>query len=708
MKVYEPQNIRNLTFLGHAGCGKTTMVESILFKSGFTNRRGTVEDNNTVSDYSEIEHEKGCSIFATPVFAEWDNTKINIIDTPGYDDYVGETASAVHISDLGVIVINAANGIEVGADIGYQQAEKTNTPVAFVINKLDGEHAEFEKNVEDLKSVFGSNTTIAQLPIKTGPGFDSIVDLLTMTAYKFSADGKPEKIDVPGDIKDKAEELHSELIESIAESDEDLMNKYLEEGELSKEDLDAGLKKALIDRQIFPVFASCGKNGVGMETLLDFFVGSAPTPLDMPPAKADETEVECDPTGKTALFVFKSYSEPSLGVMTFFRVQSGKVSQGQDLVNENKHGSERIGQLFYMNGKKRIEVDSVVAGDIAATVKLKNTHINDTLHEKGFAIAFDPIKYPNPKVRIAVEPKTKGEEEKVGMGLHGIHLEDPSLVVEHSQELRQMILYAQGEQHLSVAKWRLENRYKVETIFVEPKVPYRETIQKQVRGSYRHKKQSGGAGQFAEVHMMVEPWKEGLPNPEGLSVRGKDLHELDWGGNLEFVNCIVGGVIDQRFMPAILKGVMEKMEEGPLTGSYVRDIRVTIYDGKMHPVDSNEAAFKMAGRMVFKDNFVKADPKLLEPVYNVEIRCPEEFVGDVMSDLPSRRGVIQGIESEGKTQVIKARMPLAELDKYATALRSMTQARATHSQEYAEYQAVPANVQQDLIEAYQKAEEEEG
>ncbi|MFP4527888.1 MAG: elongation factor G [Candidatus Kapaibacterium sp.] len=707
MKVYEPKDIRNLTFLGHAGSGKTTMAEALLFKSGFVNRRGTVEDNNTVSDYSEIEHEKTCSIFATPVFAEWNNTKLNIIDTPGYDDYIGETVAAIRVADLGVIFINTSNGIEVGAELGFHHAYKQGKPIMFVVNKLDNEQAKFDQNIEDLKTAFGGSVTIAQLPVKTGQGFDTVVDLLTMAAYKFSPEGKPEKIDIPGEVADQAEELRNELIESIAESDEELMNKYLEEGELSQADLDKGLKTAIITRQIFPVFASCGKNAAGVETLLDFFVNAAPSPLDMPAPKAGETEVACDPSAKTATFVFKSYSEPSLGMMTYFRVYSGKIAAGQDLVNENKNATERLGQLFYMNGKKRIEVPEVMAGDIAATVKLKSTHINDTLHEKGLNVEFGEIEYPNPKVRVAVEPKTKGEEEKVGMGLHSLHLEDPSLVVEHSKELRQMILYAQGEQHLSVAKWRLENRFKVETIFVDPKVPYRETIQKQVRGSYRHKKQSGGAGQFAEVHMMIEPWYEGMPDPEGLSVRGKDLHKLDWGGNLEYVNCIVGGVIDQRFMPAILKGVMEKMEIGPLTGSYVRDIRVTIYDGKMHPVDSNEAAFKMAGRMVFKDSFVKAGPKILEPIYEVEIRCPEEFVGDVMSDLPTRRGVIQGIEADGKTQVIKARMPLAELDKYATALRSMTQARATHTQAFAEYQAVPPNVQQDLMDAYKKEQEEE-
>jgi elongation factor G len=509
--------------------------------------------------------------------------------------------------------------------------------------------------------------------------------------------------DIPASEIDEVEKMRSELIESVAETDEDLMNKYFEAGTLTEEEINAGLKKAMIARQIFPIFCISGKNDVGSARLLEFITNVCPSPMELPPIKTlEDKELTYDSLGRTVLFVYKLLSEAQTGEILYFKVMSGSLRPGTDLINEQKSATERFNQIFIAGGKKRTEVDALVAGDIGATVKLKNTLINHTLHDKNFDVTIPPMTYPNPIVRTAVAPKTKGEEEKIGMGLHNIEHEDPSILVEHSQELRQLILHAQGELHLGIVKWKLENKYKVATEFVEPRVPYRETIQKQVKGNYRHKKQTGGAGQFAEVHMMVEPWFEGIPDPAGLSVRGRDMYKLDWGGNLEFLNCIVGGVIDQRFLPAILKGVMDKMTFGPLTGSYVRDIRVTVFDGKMHPVDSNEAAFKTAGMMVFKANFIEAAPKILEPIYEVQIKVPEDHVGDVMSDLPTRRGMILGIDSIGRYQVINARMPLAELDKYSTALRSMTAGRATYTQKYVEYQSVPLNVQQELIEAHKK------
>lgn len=709
MKVYDAQHIRNIALFGHAGSGKSSLAESMIFQAGGINRKGTIEDKNSVSDYHPLEHERGCSLFATPMFAEFGGYKINIIDTPGFDDYIGEVASSAKVTDAGLLAVNAHGGIEVGTENGWHFCEKENKPVFFVVNKLDQDNLDFNQVVQDLKDRFGHTVTVFQYPIKTGSGFDSIIDILAMKMYKFTPNStKVEKLDIPDSEKETAEEMRNNLVESVAETDEDLMNKYFDEGGLSDEDINKALKKAIIERQMFPLFSTSSKNNIGIDSLMHFIIDVLPSPNEMPaPITEEDNEIACDPDSPASLFVFKLLSESHLGDMTFFRVHSGKVSSGKDLVNEQKNASERLSQVFVMNGKKRDEVSEMVAGDIGATVKLKSTGINHTLHEKGKQITFKPIQYPNYKVRTAIEPETKGEEEKVGMGIQAICAEDPSLRLEHSQELRQMIVYAQGELHLSAVKWRLENRYKVKAIFKEPRVPYRETIQKRVQESYRHKKQSGGAGQFAEVHMMIEPWSEGLPNPEKLSVRGKDLIPLDWGGNLEYMNCIVGGVIDQRFMPAILKGVMDKMQNGPLTGSYVRDIRVTIYDGKMHPVDSNEAAFKTAGMMAFKNAFTTADPKLLEPIYHVEVKVPEEFVGDVMSDLPGRRGVILGIESEGRNQVIKAKMPLAELDKYSTALRSMTQARATFNQEFAEYQQVPMNVQMELINAHKKELEEE-
>jgi elongation factor G len=709
MKVYETKNLRNVGIFGHAGSGKTTLVESLLFQAGNINRKGTVEDRNTVSDYSELEHERGCSIFSTPIAAEYNDLKLNIIDTPGYDDYIGEVAATIKVVDSALITINAHNGIEVGAENGWYYSELESKPTVFIINKTDTDQVDYDKLITELKDRFGHLVTAFQYPVKTGAGFDSVIDLISMTMFKYQADtNKFEKVAIPDNEKSKAESMRGALVETIAESDDELMNKYFEEGQLSEEDVNKGLRKALINRQIFPVLVASSKTNTGVNGILDFIVNVLPNPLEMPTEKTLEgNDISYDPNGKISLFVYKLLSEAHLGDMTFFRLHTGKLGTSTDLVNENKSSSERLGQIFIMAGKKRDEVPTLLAGDIAATVKLKNTHINDTMHEKGFHVSFKPIVYPKPRVRTAIVPKVKGEEEKVGMGLHGLHLEDPSLVVEHSQELRQIIVYAQGELHLSAARWRLSHRYHVESEFIEPRVPYRETIQKQVRGSYRHKKQSGGAGQFAEVHMLIEPWVEGMPDPVGIAVRGKELIPLDWGGNLEYVNSIVGGVIDQRFMPAILKGVMDKMQFGPLTGSYVRDIRVIVYDGKMHPVDSNEAAFKTAGMMVFKENFTQASPKILEPIYLVDIKVPEDFVGDVMSDLPSRRGVILGIDSEGRYQKIKARMPLAELDKYATALRSMTQARATYTSEFSEYQSVPPNVQQELIDAYKKHQTEE-
>lgn len=701
MKVYETKQIRNLALLGHAGSGKTTLSESILLEGGAITRRGTVEERNTVSDYYEYEQERGCSVFSTPLFTEWKDHKFNILDTPGYDDYIGEMVSSLRVADIGAIVINAHSGVEVGTENGWSQAEKNNKPVMFILNKIDNDQVDFDKSAADLKERFGNSVVFVQYPGNKGAGFNQIIDVLGKKTMQFSGTGEPKYSDAPADAA--FEQFRGELMEAIAETDEDLMNKYFDAGELTDEEMLTGFKKAFINRQIFPVLVASSKLGVGVSSIMQFMIDYCPSPLEVLPAKTDDDkDIIADAKAPISLFVYKMLSEAHLGEMTFFRVMSGTLKTGVDLINEQKNATERFNQLFIVNGKKRVEIEALQAGDIGATVKLKSTHSSHTLHEKGKTISFPAISYPNPKIRIAIVPKVKGEEEKIGLALNAIHLEDPTLIIKHSQELRQTIISAQGDLHLAAIKWRLSNRFKVEAEFIDPKVPYRETIQKQVKGSYRHKKQSGGSGQFAEVHMLIEPWYEDMPNPAGITVRGKEVIDLDWGGKLEYLNCIVGGVIDQRFMPAILKGVMDKMQFGPLTGSYVRDIRVAIYDGKMHPVDSNEAAFKTAGMNVFKENFTQASPKLLEPIYNVEIRVPEDFVGDVMSDLPSRRGVILGIDSEGRYQIIKARMPLAELDKYATGLRAMTQGRATYSSEFSEYAAVPPNVQQELIDAYKK------
>lgn len=709
MKVYAPQHIRNIALLGHAGSGKTTIAEAMLFNMGVLTRRGTVEERNTTSDFNEIEHERGGSIYMTPLFGEINDTKINILDTPGYDDYIGEIMAALRVVDLGIFALNAQSGVEVTTEIVAQHTEKLKVPSMFLVNKLELEQANFDKTLEQVKDSFGLSAVAFQYPLNQGPNFNTIVDVFQMKAYQYGPNGgKAEEMEIPADEMSKAETYRSALIEAIAEVDEDMLNKYFEAGELTQDEIRTVLPAALRNRAIMPVFCSSSKNNMGIDILLDFIATVAPSPVDMPATiLMNGNELPIDPKGSVAALAYKNVSEPNVGELMFFKVFSGTLTSGLDLYNSRANAAERIGQLFYVCGKKRVEATSVVAGDLCATVKLKSTHINDTLKEKSKDIEISPIPYPRPKVRISIEPKIKGEEEKLGIGLNSLHLEDPTFIVEHSQELHQMILYAQGELHLGIAKYRLEKRYKVDIEYHEPKVPYRETIQRVANGMYRHKKQSGGAGQFAEVHMRIEPYYEGMPNPDALTVRGTDVYDLAWGGKLVFLNCIVGGVIEARFLPAILKGVNERMTEGPLTGSYVRDIRVSIFDGKMHPVDSNEAAFKTAGKHAFKECFTQADPKILEPIYEVDIVVPNDFMGEVMSDLPTRRGIIMGMDAEGRYQKIKARMPLAEVDKYSSGLRAMTQGRAFYTAEFAEYQLVPAGVQQKLMAEYQAKKHEE-
>lgn len=704
MKNYDAHHVRNVALMGHAGSGKTTLAETMLFESNEIPRRGSVEEQSTASDFHDIEHERGSSVFGTPLFAEWRDYKINIIDTPGFPDYVGEVIGALRVADTGIMVLNSAQGVEVGTETMWKYTQEFGTPVIFTVNKVDHEHSKFWTTVEQAKQRFGREVTVVQYPLNEGTGFNTIIDVLKMQAYVFPpSGGKPEKQPIPESEKARAAQLHNELIEIVAENDETLMDHYLSKGELDEEEMRQGLTVSLIKRQIFPVFCTSAKNDMGTGRLMTFIDVVIPAPIEMPAIKTmGGEELKADPKGKPCIFVFKAVSEPNVGEMSFFRVYSGTISHGMDLVNEQTGVTERLGQLFVVNGKKRQEVTELQAGDIGAVVKLKNTHVNNTLHEKGFNLVIPPIVFPPSKVRVSVVSNRKGEEDKLGIALHQLHEEDPTLVIEHSVELKQIILHGQGEMHLATAKNRLQNRFKLDVAFEPARIPYRETIQRQVTSEYRHKKQSGGAGQFAEVHMRVEPFHEGMPDPPQLTVRGREEHPLPWGGKLVFLNCIVGGVIDQRFLPAIMKGIMEKMEEGPVTGSYVRDVRVSVFDGKMHPVDSNEAAFKTAGRMAFKDAFIKADPQLLEPMYTVDIIAPEELVGDVMSDLPLRRAIISGIDVDGHYQIVKVQMPLVELDHYATVLRAMTQGRATYAATFAEYTPVPNQLQQKLHAEYIK------
>ena len=705
MKNYDSGHIKNIALLGHSGTGKTTLAETMMFEAGIINRRGAVEDKNTVSDYSEIEQERGNSIFGTPLYTEWRDYKINIIDTPGYDDFAGEVLAALKIAETGVMLLNAQYGVEVGTELIWEYTEKFKTPIIFAVNQLDHEKADFDMCVEQAKERYGrSKVAVVQYPLNQGHGFNSIIDVLKMVMYEFPPEGgKPEKKDIPESEKARANELHRELIESIAENDEGLMELYFEKDSLDEDEMRKGLKAAMTKHEIFPLFCLSAKQNMGSGRLMGFIDNVAPSSAEMPPQKMkDGSELKCDPNGPEVLFVYKTISEPHMGELSFFKVYCGKVSVGDDLYNEQTGATERINQLYVMQGKKKEPVDTIYAGDIGTTVKLKNTHTNNTLHPKGKAYAILPIEFPPPRIRTAVLSKSKGDEEKLAVALHKIQEEDPTVIVEHSQELKQLILHGQGEMHLSLVKWKLEKIFGLEVEFTQPRIPYRETIQKAVESHYRHKKQSGGAGQFAEVYMLIEPYYEGMPKPKDLNVRGQEVINLEWGGKLVFLNCIVGGAIDAKYLPSVMKGVMEKMHNGPLTGSYVRDVRVSVYDGKMHSVDSNDMAFKIAGMMAFKNAFHDADPKILEPIYEVEVLVPEEIMGDVMSDLQTRRAIIQGMEADGHYQKIKAQVPLAELYKYSSALRSVSQGRAKHKRQFHSYAPVPYEIQEQLIAAHKE------
>ncbi|MBX2955048.1 MAG: elongation factor G [Cyclobacteriaceae bacterium] len=706
MKVYDEKHLKNIVLLGAPKSGKTLLAEDMIFEAGITHRRGTIEGQNTVSDFHEIEHERGNSIFATVLHTEWRDYKINIIDTPGFDDFVGEMVSALRVADTCVVVINAQNGVEVSTELIWNYADQFNKPVIFAINQVDHPKSNFDDALESLKQSFGNAVTQMQYPVNQGEGFDAIIDLLKMVMYKFPAEGgKPEKLPIPESEKEKANRLHNELVEKAAENDEKLMEKYFEQGTLDEDEMRAGLKLGMIHHDVFPVFVMSAKKNMGSGRMMGFIDNVAPSPLEAKPETTiDGKEIAFDSTKPTALFVFKTHLEPNLGKLTFFKVLSGEVTSSSELINSQTGAVEKFHQLFIMDGKTRNPVDKLVAGDIGATLKLKDTYTNQTLHAKGFDVTINPIEYPEPRIRTAIVAQSKGDDEKIGEVLTKIHQEDPTIEVGYSRELRQLIIAAQGEMHLAVCKWFLENMYKLHVDFVTPRISYRETIRKPAQAMYRHKKQSGGAGQFGEVHLKIEPYVEGMPEPTEFSVRGKEVIDLEWGGKLVFYNCIVGGVIDARFIPSIQKGIMEKMEQGPVTGSYVRDVRVMVYDGKMHPVDSNDISFKIAGMMAFKEAFMNAEPTLLEPIYDLEILVPEEIMGEVMGDLQTRRSMIMGIDSKGKYQVIKARTPLAELDRYSTTLRSLSQGRASFSQHFTEFVQVPFEIQQKLAKELHEVE----
>ena len=708
MKVFDEKHIKNIVLLGGTKSGKTTLAETMLFEAGLINRRGTVEDKNTVSDFHEIEQERQNSIYATLLHTEWRNFKINIIDTPGLDDFMGEVIAPVRVSDTVVFLINSQHGVEVGTELQWEYVDKFSKPTIFAINQLDHGKANFDESLESIKERFGSAATLMQYPVNPGEGFNAIIDLLKMIMYKFPEEGgKPEKLPIPDSEKDKANELHNELVEKAAENDESLMELYFEKGNLSEDELRQGLKIGMRNHDVFPIFCLSAAKNMGSGRMMGFIDNVAPSAVDTKPELSEnDEEVPYNTDGEPVLFVFKTQYEPNLGKMTFFKVISGSISTGTDLVNHQTGNTERINQLFIVDGNKRNPVDKLVTGDIGATLKLKETQTNHTLHTAKADIAIKPISFPESRIRAAIVAQSKGDEEKMSEALHKLNEEDKTVKTQYSAELKQLILECQGELHMNMIKWNLEHNYKLHIEYDKPRIPYRETIQKLSESSYRHKKQSGGAGQFGEVFMKIEPWYEGMPAPEGVSVRATEVVELDWGGKLVFLNCIVGGAIDARFIPSILKGVMEKMHEGPLTGSYVRDVRVLVYDGKMHPVDSNDISFKIAGAQAFKQAFVNASPKLLEPVNELEVLVPEEMMGEVMTDLQTRRSIIQGMDSRGRYQVIKAKTPLSELDRYTTSLRSITQGKANFNTRFAEYAPVPPELQKQLMSEYQEAETE--
>ena len=717
MKVYQTNEIKNIALLGNDGSGKTTLTESLLYEAGSIQRRGRITQKNTVSDYFPVEQEYGYSVFSTVYNVEWNNKKLNIIDCPGSDDFVGAALTALNVTDTAVLLINGQYGPEVGTQNHFRYTEKLKKPVIFLINQLDSEKCDYNNCLDRLQEIYGSKVVPIQYPLNEGPNFNSLIDVLLMKKYSWGPEGGAPTIEeIPAEEMDKAMELHKALVEAAAENDEGLMDKFFETETLTEDEMREGIRKGLVTRSIFPVFCVCAVKCMGVRRLMEFLGNVVPFVDEMP--KVHNTrgeEVPIDVNGPESVYFFKTGVEPHIGEVQYFKVMSGCIKPGDDLSNADRGSKERIGQIYVCAGANRVPVDELRAGDIGCAVKLKDVKTGNTLNGKDCENRFDFIKYPNPKFSRAIKAKNEAETEKLMSALTRMRQEDPTWVVEQSKELRQVIVHGQGEFHLRTLKWRLENNEKIMVDFIEPKIPYRETITKSAQAEYRHKKQSGGAGQFGEVHLIVEPYADGMPDPTTYKLNGQEVKinvksreevQLEWGGKLVFINTVVGGAIDMRFMPAILKGVMEKMERGPLTGSYARDVRVIVYDGKMHPVDSNELSFMLAARNAFSEAFKNAGPKILEPIYDLEVYVPADCMGDVMSDLQGRRALIMGMDSENGYQKLQAKIPLKELSSYSIALSSLTGGRASFTTKFASYELVPNDIQQKLI-AEHEAEEEE-
>ena len=717
MKVYQTNEIKNIALLGSKGSGKTTLAEAMLYECGVIKRRGTVEAGNTVSDSFPVEKEYGYSVFSTVFYAEFLGRKLNVIDCPGADDFVGNAITALNVTDTAVITINTQYGVEVGTQNIFRTTQRLKKPVIFALNQLDGDKADFENVIEEMREHFGNKIVTVQYPLQCGPGFNAMIDVLLMKKYSWGPDGGVPVIeDIPAEELDKAKELHQALVEAAAENDEGLMDKFFEEGHLTEDEMRMGIRKGLIDRSLYPVFCVSALKDMGVRRMMEFLGNVVPFVKDMPaPDTVDGVEVKPDSNGPLSLYFFKTTVEPHIGEVSYFKVMSGTLTPGVDLENVTRGSRERIAQIYCVCGSIKTPVDQLCAGDIGATVKLKDVRTGNTLDAKDCDYRFDFIRFPEPKYRRAIRPVTESDSEKLMGILTRMHEEDPTWVIEQSKELKQVILSGQGEFHLRTLKWRVENNDKLPIIFEEPRIPYRETITKAARADYRHKKQSGGAGQFGEVHLIIEPYSEGMPAPDTykfgnqeykMSVRDTQELPLSWGGKLVVHNCIVGGAIDSRFIPAIIKGLMDRMEQGPLTGSYARDVRVCIYDGKMHPVDSNEISFRLAGRNAFSEAFRNAGPKVLEPVYDVEVMVPADVMGDVMSDLQGRRAIIMGMDSDNGFEKIIAKVPLKEMSNYSTALSSITGGRSAFTMKFSSYELVPADVQDKLLKDY--AEKSQG
>ncbi len=718
MRVYQTNEIKNIALLGNDGSGKTTLTESLLYEAGIISRRGRITAKNTVSDYFPVEQEYGYSVFSTVYHVEWNNKKLNIIDCPGSDDFVGAAMTALNVTDTAVLLLNGQYGPEVGTQNHFRYTEKLKKPVIFLVNQLDSDKCDYHNVLEKLTEIYGPKVVPVQYPLNEGPGFNSLIDVLLMKKYSWGPDGGAPTIeDIPAEEMDKALEMHKALVEAAAENDETLMEKFFEEEKLTEDEMREGIRKGLVTRSIFPVFCVCAGKDMGVRRLMEFLGNVVPFVDEMPSVhNTSGEEINTTVDGPASLYFFKTGVEPHIGEVCYFKVMSGSVKTGDELTNSDRGSKERLGQIYVCAGANRQAVDQLNAGDIGCAVKLKDVKTGNTLNGKDCDNRFDFIKYPNSKYSRSIKAVNEQDTEKMMAALLKMRQEDPTWVVEQSKELHQIIIHGQGEFHLRTLKWRMENNEKIAVKFGEPKIPYRETITKAARADYRHKKQSGGAGQFGEVHMIVEPYAEGMPDPTvfkfggqeyRMNIKGKEEVDLEWGGKLVFINSVVGGAIDTRFMPAILKGVMERMEQGPLTGSYARDVRVIVYDGKMHPVDSNELSFMLAARNAFSAAFKEAGPKILEPIYDLEVYVPADFMGDVMSDLQGRRALIMGMDSEAGYQKLQAKIPLKELSNYSISLSSITGGRASFTTKFASYELVPNDIQQQLIKEHEAEAAEE-